>query len=120
MERDRREQLGEALLGRGRTGDGSANCAGDIDRDVLSSLVEAPSEPPTVDCGRLATLTDPQLNNVSSPMESKLLYCLVCDRSVILVSGISSNRLLSAFSVTINPSAGIFVWSSTSLLTPSE
>lgn len=76
MDRDRREQLGETL-GLGLTGDGSANCAGDIDLDVLSSLVEVPSEPPTVDCGRLPTLTEPQLSSVSSPIESKLLYCLV-------------------------------------------
>lgn len=78
MDRERREQLGDALFGRGLIGDGSANCGGDTDRDVLSSRVDAPSEFPTVDCGKLPTLTGPQLSkSASSPIESKLLYCLL-------------------------------------------
>lgn len=78
IDRERREQLGDALFGLGLTGVGSANWGGVTDREVLSSLVVLLSEPLTTVGGRFPTRTGPQLNkSASSPIESKLLYCLV-------------------------------------------
>lgn len=119
MDKERLEQLGDAAVGRGRTGEGSANCAGDMDRDVLSPRTVS-SAALTVEGIKFPTLTEPQLSRVSSPIESKLLYCLVWVKSVILVSGISSNRFLSDFSVTMMPSEAMSFWLETWLLLTSS